>query len=549
MFSVPRIVTFLTIFVVLASPTIALKQSKQPKEPSGTISGRVTINDQPARGVIVLVLPGDPGLSNKTTSKATTDSDGRFQLRGIPAGGYQLQTFAPALVTSNLYGRQSQVINLNDGESVDGIDLALKPGGVITGRITNADGEPVIQENVRLISADQSKTQIYFPYLDMMSSTDDRGIYRLFGVPPGRYLVAIGGNPNSPSSSISGNNAYYHPGTSDNSKATTIEVTSGSESNGVDIVTGRNKVYTASGRIVDATSGKPLVGMTYGYGVQDPQSKNLGMMFYSGSTTNSSGRFLLQGLTPGQYAAYAQPVGESDRYSDLAPFTITDGDVDGLIVKVHAGSQITGNVIIEGAERQPVPNISAIQLSYSSGSPNVARRGGLLRIASDGSFRITGLPRGLIRFYPQFYLNPKGLTLSRIERDGIEEKDGIDVGSDEEITGVKLIFSYGTGVIRGQVKVEGSEITSSTMMFLNVRRAGSMDNVNNMNQPVDVRGRFVASGLTPGEYDLTLNYQSRAPSSDAGRPSVISRQVKQTVSVTNGTETQVTLIVDLTKEQ
>src|SRR5262245_55138056 len=104
MFSVPRIVTFLSVIVVLASSTIARQQEKQTKEPSGTISGRVTVDDQPARGVIVLLLPGDPGPRNKTTSKATTDNDGRFQLGGIPAGGYQLQAFAPALVTSNLYG-------------------------------------------------------------------------------------------------------------------------------------------------------------------------------------------------------------------------------------------------------------------------------------------------------------------------------------------------------------------------------------------------------------------------------------------------------------
>src|SRR5215813_11634594 len=369
MFSVPRIVTFLTVYVVLASPTIALQQSRQPKEPSGTISGRVTINDQPARGVIVLLLPSGPRLSNTTTSKATTDNDGRFQLRGLPAGGYQLQAFAPALVTSNLYGRQAQIINLNDGESVDGIDLALKPGGVITGRVTNADGEPVIQENVRLLSADQSKRQIYFPYIYMMSSTDDRGIYRLFGVPPGRYLVAVGGEPNGPGLPANGNDRYYHPDTSEDSKATVIEVTPGSETNGVDIVMGRSRTYTVSGRVVDAVTGKRLVGMMYGYGVLDDKRNGFRMSYSSGSTTNARGDFRLHGISPGQYAAFAQPTGESDRYSDLAPFTVTDADVAGLIVKIHAGSRITGKVIIDGAaDRQALPRLSDIQLSYSSGS-------------------------------------------------------------------------------------------------------------------------------------------------------------------------------------
>jgi hypothetical protein len=206
-------------------------------------------------------------------------------------------------------------------------------------------------------------------------------------------------------------------------------------------------------------------------------------------------------------------------------------------------------VIIEGADRQQVPSVSDIQLSYSSSSLNVAQRGGMVRIASDGSFRITGLPRGITRFYHQYYLTPKGLALTRIERDGIEQKEGIEVGSDEEITGVKLIFSYGTGGIRGRVKVEGGEITSSTMMFFNVRRVGSKEFVNNINQTVDVRGQFVISGLLPGEYEINLHYQGRPPSPEAGGPAMIVRQVKQTVSVTNGSETQITMIVDLNKEQ
>ena len=547
MFSVPRIVTFLAVFV-LASPVIAFQKSKQPKEPSGKISGRVTVDDRPARGVTVLLLPGDLGLSNKMTFKATTDNDGHFQLRGIPAGGYQIQAFAPALVNDR-YGRPSQIINLNDGESVDGIDIALKPGGVITGRVTDVNGAPVIQENIRLISADQSKRQVYFQYINMMSSTDDRGIYRLFGVPPGRYLVAVGGDPNSPTSPITGGHTYYHPETSDDSKATTIEVTPGSESTGVDIVIARSKVYAVSGRIVDAISGKAIMGMTYGYGVQDIQANGFRMTYSSGSTTSARGEFRLHGVSPGQYGAYALPINESDLYSDVTPFTVTDSDVGGLIVKVHVGSRITGNVIVEGADQQPAPRLSDIQLSYSSGSLNVARRGGMVQIATDGSFRIIGLPRGITRFYPQFYASPIGLSLTRVERDGVEQKEGIEVGTDEEITGVKLIFSYGTGAIRGQIKVEGGEITSSTMMFLNIRRVGSKVPVNNGSQMPDVRGRFAILGLSPGEYELTLHYQSRLPSPEPPGPGIITKQVTQTVSVTNGTDTLVTLIVDLEKEK
>jgi hypothetical protein len=89
------------------------------------------------------------------------------------------------------------------------------------------------------------------------------------------------------------------------------------------------------------------------------------------------------------------------------------------------------------------------------------------------------------------------------------------------------------------------------MMFLDIRRVGSKEPMDNMNQLADARGRFVIAGLSAGDYELTLAYQSRLPSSGTagGAGGVASRQVKQTVSVTNGAETQVTLIVDLNKEQ
>ena len=197
------------------------------------------------------------------------------------------------------------------------------------------------------------------------------------------------------------------------------------------------------------------------------------MAAYGSSTSSARGEFRLEGLTPGQYSAFARPAPDSDMYSDTGLFTITDSDVTGVIVKVHVGSRIIGNVVIESGEGQPgAPRASEVRLGVMAGSLNVAPRNATVRISPDGSFRIDGLPRGIASFNI-FYPAPKGLALVRVERDGVEQKNGIEVGSGEEITGVRVVFAYGTGSIRGQVKVEGGEISASTMMFLNLRRVGS----------------------------------------------------------------------------
>jgi carboxypeptidase family protein len=204
-------------------------QANQNKEPTGSISGRVTLADKPVSGVNVMLVPGEINAPvTKPIAKATTNEEGNFQLTRVPAGSYVLQTFTPAFVAPNDSRRaQGKAINLNDGETVEGIDIALTRGGVITGRIADAEGQPLIQETVRLLALDErdQKIPVYLPYSSLYS-TDDRGIYRLFGVPPGRYIVSVGTDTaqNYPRMGL-GNTYYpltYHPDVTDQARASVI---------------------------------------------------------------------------------------------------------------------------------------------------------------------------------------------------------------------------------------------------------------------------------------------------------------------------------------
>ena len=560
MFSLARTPSLAATMIIALAATVSARpplQAGQTKEATGSISGRVTIGDVAARGVTVLLVSADNAPIERPVAKATTDQDGHFQMKGVPAGSYFLQAFAPALVAAsdNVFGRQGKAINIIEGEAVESVDIALRTGGVITGRVTDAEGQPLIQENVRLFSVlEQGRKQATYLQNNLpsnsMFSTDDRGVYRLFGVPAGRYIVCVGVDISGPNARINGGNTYYpltyHPDVIEEGKATVIELASGSEATGVDIVLGRPSTgYSVSGRIVDAVTGEPVVGMMYGYGALDAQSGRLNISSFTSSTSNARGEFRLDGVTPGSYAAFAAPASDSDMYSDRAPFTVGDGDVAGLVVKVHVGSSIIGNVIIEGADGQPgAPRLSEVRFGVSSGSLNVAPRNSPVRIAPDGSFRTTGLPRGIAGF-SMYYPTPKGLALLRVERDGVEQKNGIEVGSGEEISGVKVVFGYGTGAIRGQVKVEGGDIPAAAMMYLSIRRAGTNQLLNIRTPTADSRGRFLIDGLLPGEYELSLLFQTRSAPPVAGGPPIISKDVKQTVTVTNGTESQVTMLVDL----
>lgn len=532
-------------------------QSFRTKEATGSISGRVTIADLPARGVTVLLLSAEDGPVERPIAKATTDRDGHFQITGVPAGQYLLQAFAPALIVTavdNMMGRSGKVINIAAGEALEGMDIALTRGAAITGRVSDADGQPLIQENVRLLGANEQgrRVAVYLPY-GFMSTTDDRGVYRLFGVPPGRYILGVGVDTSAPTARMggSGNKYYpltYHPDVTDEAKATVVEVAAGNEAAGVDIVLGRaSKAYSVSGRIVDADTGKPIVALQYGYGSMDREGGRMNSTSFANSTSGARGEFRLDGVAPGRYAAFASPTADSEKYSDTAPFTVSDTDVAGIEIKVHRGSSISGIVVIEGVEGQrSAPHLSDLRLSVSSGSLNVAPVGRLVVVAADGSFRTPGLPRGIANLGLSMFPAPKGLSLVRVERDGVEQKNGIEVGLAEEITGVKVVFGYGTGAIRGQVQIEGGEIPPGAMMFISLQRSGTNQPQQYRRPPVaDSRGKFAVDGLLPGEYVLSLTFQFRPVS---GSPQMSPKFVKQTVTVTNGTQTQVNMVVDLNEK-
>jgi hypothetical protein len=169
----------------LAAPQLPARESR---DLTGSMSGRLTMGTDPAVGVTVLLYR--QGSMRNVVARTTTDSDGRYSLNLLRGGGYRVTVLAPGYVISGLSGSgRSDLINLKEGEALTGLDFALTRGGVITGRITDAEGYPLIREVVWL-SAENSR----FDWTPSGWShiTDDRGVYRLYGVPVGRYKVGVG---------------------------------------------------------------------------------------------------------------------------------------------------------------------------------------------------------------------------------------------------------------------------------------------------------------------------------------------------------------------
>jgi hypothetical protein len=132
------------------------------------------------------------------------------------------------------------------------------------------------------------------------------------------------------------------------------------------------------------------------------------------------------------------------------------------------------------------------------------------------------------------------LTLVRTELDGLDQQDGIELTAGAQISGVRLVFSYGAGSIRGEVKIEGGTLPEGTTFQLFIRSATGGDRGPVPQVEVDARGRFVSENIPPGTYELTLYGAIPGPQrAQAFEP------VKQTITVENGAELRVIFLVDL----
>lgn len=518
-------------FLLSITHTCALSQTVPEKVATATISGKVTLKGNGVSGIVVGLILNDNHRSQNTRNTATTGEDGTYRLTNIEPGNYEISVAAPAYVA----GRRPLIISKAD--AIENVDFALVRGGVITGKVTDSEGRPIIETNVS-VTPIELEAGIY---TRSGVRTDDRGIYRAFGLRAGKYRIAAGQDEMSSLGDRWSRSEYrltYHPAAAEASGATLIEVAEGGEVTNVDVTLGSSAFrYSASGRVIDGESGKPVAGVTYG--VEMFAAKGSGGSRIGGVATNKNGEFNLQNLAPGSYAFLAEPPPESDWRIESLRFQIVDQDVTGLEVKTSRGGSVSGVIVLDGAESRAIPHFGRHQMAASTtplgGSRNTNRSA---RVTPDGGFSVRGLPAGTVHL---FVFGPDRVQVVRVERDGVTQARGIEVKELEQITGVRVVVDYANGSIRGTVKLANGVPPEGAMFALNWKRVGEGANIWNGigSVRVDARGQFVADNLLPGTYEVQAFLI--VPSKEMNGRSF--PQLTQQVVVTGGNVTNVTLTI------
>ncbi len=558
----------LSILVSLASLCLEVPIQAQPgetKPEAATVSGAVTLKGEPARGVPVLLQRQQSDMSSSL--RARTDEEGRFRFMGVAAGRYSVYALMPGHTSpdDNPFGLRGRALNIAEGEKVENIELEIKRGGVIAGRITDSRGRPVIEETVTLYKLDKSgRPMVYWlndPYHGMYQ-TDDRGAYRIFGLPEGRYRVSVGQDHKPGSAGLTLSALFYprvfYPNATGEAEARVIEVTEGSEATDIDItVPDPQKPHNVYGRVVEADSGRPVEGLELSIGGLTQDGKLTGGMAGAGRITDSNGEFRLGVMTPGKYILMVDTDGGSDDGFIAEPviFDISDGDVAGLEVKLRQAGSISGVVVIEGTNDPKIlSKLSQVKISgfYTSMKYtilNMPIRSGIadVKVNADGSFGIGGLQPGnvSIRMRPSPEL--RGLTVARIER-GRATRGGIDVKAGEQVSGVRIVLVYGSLAIRGEVKVVGGALPAGVKLSVTARRMDQGEQAL-LSAYADGRGQFLIEGAPSGEYEIGIYPHSNLYGEQLDQKiTQLVSSVRERVVLAGADAQPVVLVVDLNKK-
>lgn len=542
--------------IVAASPICA--QVAQ-KEGTATVSGLVTLKGEPARNVTV-VLQSSGAYQQNQTPRVKTDEAGRFRFEGVKAGRYVLGAVAPGYSSpsENMYGAQGKSITVAEGETLDTLEIPLRFGAVITGRVTDARGNPVVGEGIEVSRLnDQGKPQtVWLGPNGSFSATDDRGIYRLFGLPEGRYILSLGFEQRPNSITMTTRRVLYpktyYPNAATVADAKAVKVGEGQEVTGIDITVGAvRKNYDVAGRLIWAENGQPAADVEISYGSFNNDGGRLGSWGRNNVRTNAAGEFLVQNVLLGKYAAFAEQEKGDTWYSEPVKFEIAEGDVEGLELRLHRGGTISGVAVIEGTNDPTVlSKLSALQLSTSVVGFNLTAPTfrNTVSPAANGSFTIKGLAPGRAVFSLAFNQSLNAFTLLRMEREGVPRPDGIDVGAGEQISGVRIVIGYGKYVLRGQVQIVGGTIPSTIQLRVYITQPGSRMSARNADT-IDARGQFRIENLPLGEYELVLTPSFRGEEAPPGFEELkrLLENFKQRVVVGEG-ETTVTVPLDLSRK-
>jgi protocatechuate 3,4-dioxygenase beta subunit len=516
----------LLLFVIFASSCFAPLVAKAQ---TGVITGRVVAEDGGGLAdVSVELYPVNSGQRNLGRQIWTvTEEDGTFKFTGVSPRAYSIGVREPNGFVSKPRPAPER-INSRYYRIGDNVVITLIRGGVITGRVTAAGGEPMIGAQVSAVmTRDAEGNPVRRQFDGRQRTTDDRGVYRLYGLAPGTYVVVARNAMFTPGLQPYSDDAPTFYPSSNRAAAAEVTVTSGGEASGVDIRYRGERGYVVSG----VMTGDNEISQSYTYADITLYGMATGYAVGSASVPPGANGFAIHGVGDGEYEIIARRFGYNEEEGAVSPprrVTVKGADVGGIELKLAPQASIAGKVLVEksekGCETRRKLSIEEVVVSLRRDEKASERRAVYQGFVIDaaptdkGDFTIRHIDPGRYFIEPRlpienWYVKSiaaaapalakantrMGATGADIARDGIELKAG------EKLSGVTVTIADGAASLSGKVVAakEGARLLSRVRIHLAPAEATAADELLRYAEAI-VRsdGAFALSNIAPGKYWL-----------------------------------------------
>jgi hypothetical protein len=507
--------------VLMALCTLALSASLgtaseiaqgQPRDPraaqvtgTGSISGRITAADTglPIHRAVVSLFA--------QKRRVYTDHEGRYRFDRLPPGSYTVSAIAgPYRVDyqPQPYGGYSadgsqptaRPIELVSGQSLENIDMALSRSGVITGTVVGSEGEPLPGMRVTGLMLRNGGA----PMPRRGGMTDDRGIYRIYGLPPGAYIVQVSPPPRPPHGEVEGDRTRYlatfAPGTTTAGQATRVRLPRGGGEAVADVRVIESGVFRISGVILNSRGEAGGNGSVMLVRLGDLTESTVG------ASVSPTGEFTLGNVPPGSYELVARtfparqpgnppvPSNPADQEYASLPIEVGNADLGNVLLTTRPGATVSGRIRVEGTSsngRHPglfVQNVGRRQVMPSPQVEVSADRFTLTNVSTPILLR--GSAAG------------SGAALKAVMLGGRDITDVPTAFTEQHSGQLEVIFTTAAPSLQGAVTDHfGKPQPQATVLLFGDDPATWVPQSSYFRRtPLDEDGRFTLTGLREGSY-------------------------------------------------
>ena len=513
---------------------LLLQQGGAPSTVEGVIVKSGT-SDPVAKAVVEIRLV-DQETQAREPQVVITGADGRFSFREVASGRYTLNVSRTGYIAG-----QPRELSVDAGRSAKDLRLSLTATGAISGRVYDGTGEPVANVSVQALKYSWSDGDATLTSVKA-AETNDRGEFRIFWLPPGRYYLSafpdagpgdvfvhmdgpagpafirrfdgavVRNNDSSSRNSGAPLAPVYYPGTSNLQSASALDVAAGADIGGIDFVLVRAITQRVRGIAIDSATGMPTSAASL---VLVPRSGSaLGQVFLPPAREGEG--FEAQEVLPGSYFLVgvarlnAGGRGENSASGEVrilggrTPIDVADKDLDGVRVVLLPGVDIAGRVTVEGG------SVSA-PTRYGLRHPVVEFRDGLKGVpgrallyaefSDDQAFTINNALEGDYRV--QVTDLPPGTYVKSIRFGAANATNGTVHVDSRSREALEIVLGANAGVLEGTVLAADSNNRGAlpgATVVLAPAGAGRERPDLFLNARTDGLGHFRMDGIAPGDY-------------------------------------------------